>query len=88
MVITANELKTKGVSIIEKVLKKDSEALISVRGKRKFIIMPVERYDELREMELHEALRQAKEDYRNGNVNKMDIDEHMKELGYAETDYK
>ncbi len=80
MIIAANDLKIKGVSIIEKVLKKDTEAFISVRGKRKYIVMPVERYDELHEAELLEAMRQAKEDYKNGNYTVMNLDEHFAEL--------
>ncbi len=88
MIITANELKIKGISVIEKVLKTESEALISVRGKRKYIIMPLKRYDKMRESELLESLRQAKEDYNSGNCTAVTADEHMKELGYGKADYK
>ena len=36
MVIPANELKVKGVSIIETMLEKLDEVLISIRGKNKY----------------------------------------------------
>lgn len=88
MIITANDLKVKGISLIEKVLKIEPEVLISVRGKRKYIVMPVKRYDKMREAELLESLRQAKEDYKSGNYTAMTVDEHMKDLGYAKIDYK
>ena len=37
--ITANELKTKGISAIESQLKQYPEAIISVRGKQRFVVM-------------------------------------------------
>ena len=37
--ISANELKTKGVSIVENVLQNEDEAIITVRGKQKYVII-------------------------------------------------
>ena len=36
--ISANDLKTKGVAAIESVLEKHPEAVISVRGKERFVV--------------------------------------------------
>ncbi len=32
MIITANELKTKGISLVERLMKKSREVFVSVRG--------------------------------------------------------
>ncbi len=80
MIITANELKTKGISLLKKALEKDIEIGISERGKTKYIAMSLERYNELREAELSDAINQAKEDYKNGNVVRMTVEEHIAEL--------
>ena len=81
MIITANELKTKGVSFIEKILKKYKEAFISVRGKPKFVIITIEEYEKLKEAELEKILREAEEDYKQGRVIKESAEEHFKRLG-------
>jgi len=81
MIITANELKTKGISFIEKILKKYKEAFISVRGKPKFVIISIEEYEKLKEAELEKILREAEEDYKKGRVIRESAEEHFKRLG-------
>lgn len=48
MVVTANELKTKGVSLLETLLNKRDEVMVSVRGKSKYVVVDIERYSHLR----------------------------------------
>ena len=60
--ITANDLKTKGITAIESTLAGQSEAMISVRGKDRFVVMDVEHYNYLRECELEAALAQSRAD--------------------------
>jgi PHD/YefM family antitoxin component YafN of YafNO toxin-antitoxin module len=60
--ITANDLKTKGVAAIESTLAEQTEAMISVRGKDRFVVMDVEHYNYLRECELEAALAQSHAD--------------------------
>ena len=43
-VITANDLKTKGVSLFETLIHKGQEAVITVRGKRRYVVMGMEDY--------------------------------------------
>lgn len=81
MLISANEIKTKGISMIEKLISKYSEIFITVRGKKKFVILPVEKYEELKEAELEKLIRQAEEDYKAGRVIKESAYEHFKRLG-------
>ena len=56
--ISANDLKTKGVSAIEAVLSAHAEAIVSVRGKDRFVVMDMAHYRHLRECELEAALAQ------------------------------
>ena len=60
--ISANELKTKGVAAIEAVLADHAEAIVSVRGKDRFVVMDVAHYQHLRECELDAALAQTRAD--------------------------
>ncbi len=66
MVIPANELKIKGVSVIEAMLDKLDEVLISIRGKNKYVVIDMNRYNYLRKCELEKALRDVREDIENG----------------------
>ncbi len=66
--ITANELKTKGVSSIKEHLADEPEAVITVRGKRQYVVMDINHYNYLRECELEAALLEAKADVSSGNV--------------------
>lgn len=64
--ITANDLKTKGITAIESTLTDQSEAMISVRGKDRFVVMGVDHYNYLRECELEAALAQSRADIETG----------------------
>ncbi len=80
MIISANDLKTKGISVLEWVFEKLDEVLISVRGKNKYVVVDIERYEYLRECEIEQAYRDVKEDIENGNSTVQTAKEHMKEL--------
>ena len=51
--------KTKGVSVIESALQQDGEAIITVRGERKYVVLDFKTYNKLREYELDIALQEA-----------------------------
>lgn len=78
--ITANDLKTKGVSVVESALKQDGQAVITVRGERKYIVLDFSTYNKLREYELDIALKEARSDIANGNYKTESVDEHMKRV--------
>ena len=42
--LTANELKTKGVSALEARLQADEEVVISVRGQDRYVVMDIDKY--------------------------------------------
>jgi PHD/YefM family antitoxin component YafN of YafNO toxin-antitoxin module len=78
--ITANELKTKGVSTIQKNLSENNELVITVRGKEKFVVMDMKYYNYLRECELDSALNQAKTDYQDGKYITETVEDHIKRI--------
>lgn len=78
--ITANDLKTKGIACLEESLANQPEAMITVRGKESYVVMKVERYHYLREMELEAALYEAQQDLVAGRFSKNNIDQHVAEL--------
>lgn len=78
--ITANQLKTKGVSILESELANQKELVITVRGKEKFVVMNMDQYNYLRECELDAALHEAKADYQNGNFVTESVEKHIERL--------
>ncbi len=79
-VITANQLKTKGVSVIESKLIDTKELIISVRGKEKYVIMDMEQYNYLRECELDAALHETRSEYQNGKYVIESVDDHIKRI--------
>lgn len=81
MVITANALKTKGISAIEEAMKTYSRVVISVRGKRKYIMLPLEDYETLQEDSLTLAIRESEEDIKNGRYTVGSVEDHLKEVG-------
>ncbi len=78
--ISANELKTKGISAIEALLAKQPEAVISVRGKERFVVMDMEQYHYLRECELESALAQTRKDLTEGRFVKQSAEAHLTRL--------
>ena len=78
--ITANELKTKGVSIVENALRGDDEVIVTVRGKDKYVIIKLDKYSKLRDYELEIALLEARADVAEGRVKRESVAEHMKRV--------
>lgn len=78
--LTANDLKTRGVTAIEESLAHSTEALVSVRGKDRFVVMEVAQYHYLRECELDAALAQSKADVAAGRFVNESAQQHMERL--------
>ena len=75
--LTANDLKTKGVAAIESILAEHSEAIVSVRGKERFVVMDIAQYHYLRECELEVALAEARADLAAGRFVQESPEEHV-----------
>ena len=78
--LTANDLKTKGVAAIEAVLAERPEAIVSVRGKDRFVVMDIAQYHYLRECELEAALAEARADIAAGRTVKESAAAHVKRV--------
>jgi len=76
-VVTANDLKTRGISDIERILQDAQEVVISVRGKPRYVVMDLAHYDFLRECEIAAAWAQTREDMAVGRYRREGADAHM-----------
>jgi hypothetical protein len=78
--LAANDLKVRGVKAIEEEMEHFDEVGITVRGKVKFVVMKVEKFDKLREYELDKALAEARQVIKEGRFVIETLDEHIKRL--------
>lgn len=78
--LTANDLKTRGVAAIESLLATRPEAMISVRGRERFVVMDLAHYHYLRECELDAALAQSQADVAAGRFVVESAAAHMARL--------
>ena len=78
--ITANDLKTKGVTILDDETADGAEVIITVRGKSKFVVLPIAKYNYLRECELEAAVLEAKRDVKEGKFVKESVEKHIKRI--------
>ena len=83
MTITANDLKIKGVGILESILSKLDEVLISVRGQSKYVVVDIERYEYLRECELEHVYAEIQKERAEGKSRVMSAQEHIAEIENA-----
>jgi len=82
--ITANELKTKGITAIEATLSQHTEAIVSVRGKDRFVVMDIAHYHYLRECELEAALAETRADLAAGRTVTESPEAHLARLEQPE----
>lgn len=78
--ISANDLKTKGIAAIEAALSESPEAIVSVRGKDKFVVMDLAHYHYLRECELDAALAETRADLAAGRYVQESAEAHLARL--------
>ena len=78
--ISANELKTRGVAAIEQALAMKPEAIVSVRGKDRYVVLELAQYQHLRECELAVALAEARADVAAGRVVRESPEAHLARL--------
>ena len=78
--ITATDLKVHGVRAIEGALAEQAEAMISVRGRVRYIVVDVDRYIYLKECEQLGALAAVQADYEACRFTKETAREHLDRL--------
>ncbi len=79
-VISAVDLKRRGVSALSPALADDDEAMITVRGKCQYVVMKADRYAMLREAELDHALRETRADYAAGRIADDSVAGHIERI--------
>ena len=79
-VVTANELKTKGIASIERLLQDAQEVIISVRGKPRYVVMDIAHFDYLRERELEAAWAESRADVAAGRYRRESAEDHVARL--------
>ena len=82
-IVTAQELKTKGASILKERTKAIDEAYITVRGEKSYVVMTIRKYNFLRECELDAALKESEADIASGKFKAQTVEEHIKDLKNA-----
>ena len=78
--IRANDLKTRGIAAIESALVNSPEAVVTVRGKDKFVVMSLAHYQFLRECELNAALAETRADLAAGRFVRESATAHLARL--------
>jgi hypothetical protein len=78
--ISANDLKTKGIAATELALSTATEAIVSVRGKDRYVVMDMAQYHYLRECELDAALAQTRADLAAGRTVQESPEAHLARL--------
>lgn len=78
--ITANELKTKGISILNDETSEGDEVIITVRGKSKYVVLSMEKYNHFRECELEAALNETRKEIKEGKVFKESVEKHIRRI--------
>lgn len=79
--VTANDLKVRGIQLIDDMIADDSDGVVvTVRGKEKYVILPVAEYHLLRELELDAAIAQTKKELAEGSYHADSVAEHMKRI--------
>jgi len=78
--ISANTLKTQGVSALEAALANASEVIVSVRGKERYVVMELAHYHYLRECELAAALSESRADLAAGRAVQESAEAHLARL--------
>jgi len=78
--ITANELKIKGIASVERALHDSLEVGITIRGREKYVVVDIDRYNYLRECELETALVETRRDVKNKKTYTESVQQHIKRI--------
>lgn len=78
--ITAQELKTKGMSTLHEKTQKYSETFITIHGEKSFVVLTMDQYNYLRECELEAAFKESEADVAKGKFAIKTVEDHIKDL--------
>ncbi len=80
MTITAADLRTKGISYLDSLITDNDEAIITVRGKKKYFIRKIKESDCQMSPELEKAWKEAQEDIAAGRYYSDGAEAHIKRI--------
>ena len=78
--ITANDLKVKGITAIDELVPENDGVIITVRGKEKYVVLSIEEYNQLRELELDAAIQESQKNIAEGKFFSGSIEDHLKRI--------
>ncbi|MCK5057720.1 MAG: prevent-host-death protein [Candidatus Aminicenantes bacterium] len=78
--VSAGDLKKRGVSLLDDIVEEQGGAIITVRGKSKYVVIDMNAYNRFREYELEAALAETKRDLAEGNFVEESVNDHIKRI--------
>jgi PHD/YefM family antitoxin component YafN of YafNO toxin-antitoxin module len=78
--VSAGDLKKKGISLLDDLVGEQEGAIITVRGKSKYVVIDMNAYNRFREYELDAALAETKKDLAEGNYVEESAADHIKRI--------
>ncbi len=73
-------MKKKGVSLLDDIIEEQGEAIITVRGKHKYVVIDMDTYNRFREFELEAALTETKRDIAEGRGIEESVEDHIRRI--------
>ncbi len=80
LLIADSANRTRGVSAIDMVVEESEEAVVTVRGKSAYVVIPIEKYNYYRECELEAAINEARQELEQGKYVTETVGEHIKRI--------
>ena len=68
------------VYLLDKLFESVSEVIINVRGKNKYVVIDIERYKNLRTLELDRLYDETMQEIKEGRFKTQSVEEHLNEL--------
>lgn len=81
--ITVQEFKTGGEKSLQKKMKQFPDVFMTVRGEKKYVIMPIAEYDLLKNFELDHAISTTQEELKTKKYKVMTLKEHINDLKHV-----
>lgn len=78
--VSAGDLKKRGISLLDDLVEEEGGAIITVRGKSKYVVIDMNAYNRFREYELEVALAETKRDLADGKFVEESVADHIKRI--------
>lgn len=76
-IVTADKLKTQGISCLDEALNSTGQAVITVQGRERYVVVSLEHYNYLRDCELEAALAETRRDIQTGKTVSESVEQHI-----------